>query len=100
MAAAIDIRRDAIEVFCKKWDVKELALFGSVLREDFGADSDVDVLVTLSDNHTLDLFDWVAMGQELEAILGRPVDLVELSSLRNPHRRAAILTSKEEVYVA
>jgi hypothetical protein len=96
--AGISIPRDKIAEFCQKWKIVEFALFGSVLREDFRPDSDVDVLVSLSDDAHWDLFDWVDMIEELKVIFGREVDLVEKSGLRNPFRRHAILTTKEVVY--
>lgn len=80
--------------------LSELSLFGSVLREDFGPDSDVDVLVTFVPNAPWSLFDWVDMVDELKAIFGRDVDLVEKEGLRNPFRRHAILTTREIIYAA
>jgi hypothetical protein len=96
----IDIPGDRITEFCRKWKIAELALFGSVLRDDFRPDSDVDVLVSLSGDAHWDLFDWVDMIEELKVIFGREVDLVEKSGLRNPFRRHAILSSKEVIYAA
>lgn len=89
-----------IEQFCGRWKIDELAVFGSILTDEFTDDSDVDVLVTFSPEATWSLFDWVTMTDELEAIFGRPVDLVEKEGLRNPFRRSAILSSAEVVYVA
>lgn len=96
----IPIDQVLIAGFCRKWQVRELALFGSVLREDFGPESDVDVLVALQPNHGLGLSDWVDMIHELSSIFGRKVDLVEKSGLKNPFRRYEILTSKRVVYAA
>jgi hypothetical protein len=62
--------------FCQQWQIRELALFGSVLRDDFRADSDVDVLVTFADNARWSLLDLVRMKEQLEVIFQRPVDLV------------------------
>lgn len=73
----IDIQRDRIAAFCRKWKVTELSLFGSVLRDDFGPESDVDVLVTLSDDAPWSLYEWVDMIDELGSILGRQVDSVK-----------------------
>lgn len=86
--------------FCKKWKVRELALFGSVLREDFGPNSDIDVLVELMPDHGLSLFDWVDMIEELKAIFGRSVDLVSKRGLRNPFRRHEILSTCEVIHAA
>lgn len=96
----IDIPMDKIEAFCKKWKVNELSLFGSVLRDDFRPDSDVDVLVSLEENAGWDLYDWVNMIDELKIIFGREVDLVSKKGLRNPFRRHNILATHEVIYAA
>lgn len=99
----IDLPPDRLESFCRKWDVVELALFGSVLREDFGPRSDVDVLITFAEGSHHGLFDLVEMKQELETLLGRTVDLVSrrgVEASRNPYRRRAILDSARVVYAA
>ncbi len=89
-----------IEEFCRKWKVKEFALFGSVLREDFRPDSDLDVLVSFAPGGGITFDNRVAMQDELAGIFGRQVDLVEKDSIRNPFRRHHILTTKEVVYAA
>ena len=94
----ISIDRPRIVEFCRKWRIMEFALFGSVLRDDFGPESDVDVLVRLHPRHGLSLFDWVDMIEELEQVFGRKVDLVEREGLQNPFRRHSILTSKQVIY--
>jgi len=96
----IDIPMDRINAFCKKWRVKELALFGSVLRDDFRLDSDVDVLVELHPDHGLTLYDWVDMIDELRNIFGRKVDLVAKGGLKNPIRRKEILGTAEVICAA
>lgn len=96
----IDIPTERIVAFCRKWKVTEFALFGSVLRDDFGPDSDIDVLVELAPNHGLGLFDWVDMIGELKALFGREIDLVSKRALRNPFRRHEILTTREVIHAA
>ena len=96
----IDVPTERLADFCRKWKVEELALFGSVLRDDFGSDSDIDVLVELSPGHGLDLFDWVEMIDELKVIFGREVDLVSKRGLRNPFRRHRIMTMREVIHAA
>ena len=89
--------------FCKRWKVTELALFGSVLREDFNPESDVDVLVTFGEEARWSLFDLVTMQNELELIFARKVDLVERTALeRSPNyiRKKNILRSLEVIDVA
>jgi predicted nucleotidyltransferase len=89
-----------IAAFCQKWKITELAVFGSVLRDDFRPDSDVDVLVSFRDDAHWSLYDWVDMQEELHGIIGRQVDLVEKKGLHNPFRRHAILTTKQVIYAA
>jgi predicted nucleotidyltransferase len=98
--AKIQVPMAAIEDFCRRWQVKELALFGSVLREDFNAESDIDVLVTFAPDNRRSLFDLVDMQDELAALLRRKVDLVTRGGLRNPYRRHEILTTRRVVYAA
>ena len=89
-----------IEEFCRRWNVAEFAVFGSALRDDFGPESDVDVLVTFSPGACIGLFDMAQMQIKLEKLFGRPVDLVEKASLRNPYRRREILKTARVVYAA
>ena len=96
----LDVPHERIAEFCRKWNVKELALFGSVLRDDFRPDSDVDVLVTFAEDATWRLWQWDDMVTELRTIFGRSVDLVNKKWLRNPFRRHAILTTKQVLYAA
>jgi len=77
-----------------------MSLFGSVVRDDFRPDSDIDVLVSFEVAAGWRLVDLVTIREELAALLGRPVDLVEEAGLRNPYRRAAILKSKQILYAA
>lgn len=100
MSAKIPIDREEIAGFCARWKILEFSLFGSVLREDFGADSDVDVLVTFRPDARWSLFDLVDMQEELKALFGRDVDLVETEGLRNPFRRRSILRSREVIHAA
>jgi predicted nucleotidyltransferase len=96
--ARIEIPIDKIEEFCRKWKIEEFSLFGSVLRDDFRPDSDVDVLVTFADDAHWSLYEWVDMIEELKAIFGREVDLVSKKGLRNPFRRHEILSTQQVVY--
>jgi predicted nucleotidyltransferase len=100
MGLPITINREQLAAFCRRWKIKELALFGSVLRENFRPDSDIDVLVTFEPDGGITFDNRVEMLDELAAIFGREVDLVERNAIRNPFRRHAILTTKEVVYAA
>ena len=96
----INIPLKQIEDFCRRWKIKEFALFGSVLREDFRPDSDIDVLVSFEPDGGITFDNRVEMLDELAEIFGRGVDLVEKGTIRNPFRRHDILTTKEVVYAA
>jgi predicted nucleotidyltransferase len=96
----IDIPMTSIEGFCRKWRIARLSLFGSVLRDDFGPNSDIDVLVSFQPDSTWDLLDLVDMRDELRGLFGREVDLVEEEGLRNPFRRSNILSSRQVIYAA
>jgi len=96
----IDLQEGEIAAFCRRWKVVELALFGSVLRDDFRPDSDIDVLVTFTPDCGHSLLDLAQMQEELKGILGRQTDIVEKEGLRNPFRRREILNHMEVVYAA
>ncbi len=91
----LDLRQ--VPEFCRKWKVREFALFGSVLRTDFRPDSDVDVLLEFEPDAPWSLLDWVSMREELTFLFGRPVDVVERAAIRNPFRRRSILTSRQVI---
>lgn len=94
----LPIPHKEIAAFCKRWKVIELSLFGSVLRSDFRPDSDVDVLVTFSEEAQISLFDLVQMKLDLEEIFQRPVDVIEKDALENPFRKREILKTAQVIY--
>ena len=99
----IAIPHEAITAFCQRWKISEFALFGSVLRDDFGPDSDVDVLVSFAPEAEYSLFDLVHMEDELRNIFGRNVDLVTRRAVErttSAWRRQAILGSLAHVPLA
>jgi hypothetical protein len=103
MNAQIKPDRKKIAEFCSRWKIKELSFFGSVLRSDFRADSDVDVLVTFAPDADWSLMDHAAMQEELSEVVGRKVDLVSRRAIErsgNRLRRENILGTAEPVYVA
>ena len=94
---------DEIAAFCKKWQIREFALFGSVLREDFRPDSDIDVIVTFDEQARHGLPAFIRLQRELGELFGRKVDVVERAALRedpNQRRSQQILESAEIVYSA
>jgi hypothetical protein len=103
MSPHIKLDMDRIKEFCERWKISEIALFGSVLRDDFRPDSDVDVLITFGPDSKVSLFDLSEIEDELTDIIGRKADLtmrrgIERSS--NRIRRKAILSSAEVIYGA
>jgi predicted nucleotidyltransferase len=94
----VDICEDKIAAFCRRWQIKELAIFGSALGDEFRPDSDVDVLVVFQDDAKWSLFDHMRAEEELKQIFGREVDLVEKQAIRNPFRRHHILNNHEVIY--
>lgn len=94
----IQVPRPQLIEFCHRWKITRLALFGSVLRDDFRPDSDVDILVSFDPGANWGLFDLIEMQDELKALFGRDVDLVESEGLRNPFRRRSILNGMQVVY--
>jgi predicted nucleotidyltransferase len=99
----IELPVKEIEGFCRRWEITELSLFGSVLRRDFRPDSDVDLLVTFTPEARWSLFDLVRMEEELQVIVGRKVDLVERKAVErseNYIRRKSILSHLQPLYVA
>ena len=103
MTLPVEISRDGIEAFCRKWQIHELALFGSALRDDFRPDSDLDFLVTFAPGATWGLLDHAVMERELAELTGRSVDLVSKRAIERSHnwiRRRAILESAKVLYAA
>jgi uncharacterized protein len=103
MPIRIPVQHEKIAVFCQRWQITELAFFGSVLRDDFRPDSDIDVLVTFAPEVEWSLFDHMAMEEELSSLLGRKVDLVSRHAIErssNWIRRQAILETAEPFYAA
>ena len=96
----IDIPREKIEEFCRRHRIRKFSVFGSVLRDDFRLDSDVDVLVEFEPEAKLSLFDLVHIEEELAELLHRTVDLVEAAAIRNPFRRAEIMRTQEVIFAA
>ncbi|PSN18392.1 nucleotidyltransferase [filamentous cyanobacterium CCP5] len=101
MSNDIYLPKAKIEDFCRRWQITELLLFGSVLRSDFHTDSDIDILVVFAPNTPWDLLDLITMQQQLEAIFNRPVDLIEkqvIETSDNWIRRQEILSTAQVIY--
>jgi predicted nucleotidyltransferase len=103
MEPRIPMPQEKIAAFCRKWKITEFSLFGSVLTNEFQPDSDVDVLVTFAPDAKWKLWDLDEAEQELAAIFGRSVDLVERVSVErstNYLRRNHILSHAQPYYLA
>ena len=102
----IELDSEAIRQFCKKWRIKELSVFGSILRGDFRPDSDVDFLVDfeeVDEDEEWDVLDALHMQEELACIVGRNVDLLTRPALElggNPRFQREILRSSENIFVS
>jgi uncharacterized protein len=99
----VSVTNEQLLAFCRRWRIRELALFGSVLREDFTPSSDIDVLVTFAEDAAWSLFDHVQMQQELEALFQRRVDVLSKRAVEQSHnwlRRDAILRTARTLVVA
>jgi predicted nucleotidyltransferase len=99
----ITINKDKIEDFCRRNHIRSFGLFGSALREDFGDNSDIDVLVEFEHEYIPGFSELIEMQEELAGIFGRDVDLVERRAVEkseNYIRKRHILDSVESIYVA
>lgn len=99
----LSVSKDRIKDFCNRWNIKEFAVFGSILREDFRPDSDIDVMVSFAPGNSWRVDAILEMKEELQKIFGRRVDLVERRLVENnPNyiRRKHILNNLETIYVA
>jgi hypothetical protein len=94
---------DEIAKFCRRWKIRELALFGSALRDDFRPDSDLDILVTFAEDAEWSLFDHIQMQHELQAALRRSIDLISRRAVersQNWLRRQEILNTARVLFSA
>ena len=97
----LGITEEEVADFCRRWQITELSLFGSALREDFGRDSDIDLLVRYESDAHWSLIDHIGIERELESLVGRKVDLVSKPAVEksaNWIRRRNILDSAEVVF--
>ena len=95
----IQVAQDELEAFCRKHRIRKLSLFGSVLRDDFGPDSDVDVLVEFEREAKVGLIRLAGIEEELSQMLGHKVDL-NTPGFLSDHFRDQVLAEAEVQYVA
>jgi uncharacterized protein len=96
----IDIPMDRLVELCKRWKIVELSLFGSVLRDDFTPESDVDVLLVFADGFRPGIDEYIGMQSDFENLFSRSVDLVNRKYLRNPFLLNEILNTREVILAA
>lgn len=99
----LELPMSQIKELCDRWQIVEFALFGSVLREDFRSDSDIDVMITFAPNARRGLLTLARIKRELEELLGREVDILTKQSIEQSHnsiRKHNILQSAQVIYVA
>ena len=95
----IKIPTENLDAFCQRYQVRRLSLFGSVLRDDFRADSDIDILVQFDPDARVSFMTLGKMQRELATLFKRPVDLIPQDGLK-PVIREEVLASAQEVYAA
>ncbi|SHF78939.1 hypothetical protein SAMN05443144_11368 [Fodinibius roseus] len=101
MATKVDLKTKQLQEICKKYNVKELYLFGSATTDNFSEDSDLDFIVKFDRRSFEGAFDqFIDFKQELEQIYGRPVDLYHLKKFRNSIFQQEVERSKELLYAA
>ena len=101
MNTGLDLPREDIEQFCRRWHIAELSLFGSVLTPYFNENSDIDILVKFAPYAKWTLFDLVSMEDEIQVILKHKVDLVMKDGIiasKNTARKKAILGNAQVIY--
>jgi uncharacterized protein len=97
----LEFNHQKLGQFCREHGIARLELFGSALREDFGSESDVDVLATLRAGTRPTLLDWAEMQEKLAEVFGRRVDLVSRRAIersRNRYRKQSILSTAQPIY--
>lgn len=98
---AVELPMDVLAEFCRRWKIVRLELFGSALRDDFGPESDLDLLATFAPDARWTLFDHMRMERELVQLLGREVDIVTREAVqenRNWITREEILSTARTIY--
>lgn len=99
----INLPQKQLAAFCRRWMIAEMAFLGSVLRDDFDSNSDLDILVKFKPAANWSLLDHTRMEQELSDLIGRKIDLFSKQAVEQSHnwiRRQEILNTAEVVYVS
>lgn len=99
----LELSKDKIDDFCRRWKISELAVFGSILRDNFSLESDIDLLVTFASDAEWSLLDHIRMEEELASLFGREVDLVNRRAVEQSEnwiRRREILSTAQAIHVS
>jgi len=96
----IELDENILIELSHKYNIIELGLFGSVLRDDFSLNSDIDILIEFSPDTQYSFFDVLHIKEDFQKQLGRPIDLVEKEGIKNPYRRNEILSTNKVIYAA
>lgn len=99
----LELSKDKIDDFCRRWKISELAVFGSILRDDFSLESDIDLLVTFASDAEWSLLDHIRMEGKLASLFGREVDLVNRRAVEQSEnwiRRREILSTAQAIHVS
>jgi predicted nucleotidyltransferase len=94
----IHFNSDKIAFFCKRYGIKQLALFGSILSQNFTNKSDIDIMITFLPQSNCSYFDLLDIKAELEQLTGRKVDVIEKDSITNPYRKKSIFENLRVIY--
>ena len=97
-AIHVDINRSQITDFCRKWKIKRMSLFGSVIRDDFRPDSDVDVLIDFASDINWSSYDYFTLLEEIKELFQRRVDIAHEGTIRNPIKNRCIHEHMETIY--
>ena len=97
----LKVQTDRLEAICQQWQITELALFGSILRDDYNHQSDIDLLVSFANEANITFFDLDAIEEQLSKLFNRPVDLVTKQAIEHSHnyiRKKNILDNSIVIY--
>ena len=100
MDASLNIPTQVVEAFCKRWGVRELAIFGSAARGELGPESDVDVMLDFHSGFGFTFENTPDIIDELRTMFGRPVDVLERNRIRNRFRERTIMAEHKVLYAA
>jgi len=99
-ANGISLSENDVKSLVSKYNIKEISIFGSSIRDDFTLNSDIDLLIEFFNSENISLIDIIDIQEYFEKLTNRQIDIVEPAGLKNPYRKESILKTKEPLYVA